>query len=287
MFIPARLALEQLVLPASEPETAAPPVPYPTIAESWGALGWFVLFSLGIGALVLLLVRVFHLVGVPKIVLTLSLGMATNGLLVLWLRRRAGAARWPGLRWQLPRRPWVAFGLLLPMVPALALVLSVQGFLHLPRWSSGKWLAELVAHPVLALVLGCVIAPVLEEVLMRGVLLRGLLRNYRPAVAIGQSALLFGIFHFNPAQSLNAFLMGLLLGYVYYRSRSLWLCIGLHGVYNALALLGNRLAGLADAKRSAAVLYSPTYALVWLAAALVLAASVLALARSQAAPTAT
>jgi membrane protease YdiL (CAAX protease family) len=170
------------------------------------------------------------------------------------------------------------------MVPALALVLSVQGFLQLPRWSSGKWLTELAAHPVLALVLGCVAAPVLEEVLMRGVLLRGLLRNYRPAVAIGQSALLFGIFHFNPAQSLNAFLLGLLLGWMYYRSRSLWLCIGLHGLYNALAF-GARLPGLAGAKHSAALMYSPTYALVWLAAALVLAASVLALARSQVAPT--
>jgi membrane protease YdiL (CAAX protease family) len=242
--------------------------------------------SLALVVLVLLpVVAIFHMAGLPKMVLTLSLGMATNGLLVLWLRRRAGAGRWLGLRWQLPRRPWVAFGLLLPMVPALALVLSVQGFLQLPRWSSGKWLTELAAHPVLALALGSVVAPVFEEVLMRGVLLRGLLRNYRPAVAIGQSALLFGIFHFNPAQSLNAFFMGLLLGWIYYRSRSLWLCIGLHGFYNALAFGANQLPRLADAKHFSAFMHSPTYALLWLAAVLVLAASVLALARSQAAPT--
>jgi membrane protease YdiL (CAAX protease family) len=271
------------VLPVSEPESAAPAVlSYPTIAESWGALGWFLLINLGFVLLVILPMKgVFHTTGLAKTVLTLSLGALSNGLLVLWLRRRAGAERWLGLRWQLPHRPWVAFGLLLPLVPALAVVLSVQGFLRLPHWAAGKWLAELAAHPVLTLVFGCVAAPVLEEVLMRGVLLRGLLRNYQPAVAIGQSALLFGIFHFNPAQSLNAFFMGLLLGWVYYRSRSLWLCIGLHGLYNALTFWANQLPGLADAN----LMRSPTYALLWLAAALVLAASMLALARSQAAPT--
>ena len=260
---------------------------YPTIAESWGALGWFVLMSLALGALVLSAAAIFHLKGLPKLVLMLGAGVATNALLVLWLRRRAGAGRWLGLRWRLPRRPWVAFGLLLPMVPALALVLSVQGFLQLPRWSSGKWLTELAAHPVLAVALGCVAGPVLEEVLMRGVLLRGLLRNYRPAVAISQSALLFGIFHFNPAQSLNAFLLGLLLGWIYYRSRSLWLCIGLHGLYNALAFAGNQSSKLAGAKHLPVFMHSPTYALAWLAAALVLVASALALARSQAVPTTT
>ncbi|MDQ2793340.1 MAG: CPBP family intramembrane metalloprotease [Bacteroidota bacterium] len=65
-------------------------------------------------------------------------------------------------------------------------------------------------------------------------MLNGLLRNQRPWVAIGQSALLFGLIHFNPAQSVRAALLGLLLGWLYYRTRSLGLCIGLHALNNSL-----------------------------------------------------
>ncbi|MGI4863907.1 MAG: CPBP family intramembrane glutamic endopeptidase [Janthinobacterium lividum] len=270
------------------PEAVPAPLVYPTLKESWAALGWFLLITMGLVLLVLLPIKaIFHVTGLAKSVLTISIAVLSNGVLVLWLRRRTAAGRWLGLRWRGPRRPWVAFGLLLPIVPALAVVLSVQGFLRLPRWSAGKLLAELAAHPALALVLGCVAAPILEEMLFRGVLLPGLLRNYRPAVAIGQSALLFGIFHFNPAQSLNAFFIGLLLGWVYYQSRSLWLCIGLHGLYNALAFGANRLPGLANAKQLSALMQQPSYALLWLAAALVLAVSLLVMARSQATPTST
>ncbi|QKG58965.1 CPBP family intramembrane metalloprotease [Hymenobacter sp. BRD128] len=90
-------------------------------------------------------------------------------------------------------------------------------------------------YPVLSLFFGCLLAPVLEEILFRGLLLRGLLRNYSPVVAIGQSALLFGVFHLNPAQSLFALLMGLMLGWLYYRTQSLALCIALHALNNLLS----------------------------------------------------
>jgi membrane protease YdiL (CAAX protease family) len=90
---------------------------------------------------------------------------------------------------------------------------------------------------------------VLEELFFRGILLKGLLRNYRPAVAIGQSALLFGLMHMSPAQSIATALMGTVLGWLYYRTRSLGLCIGLHMLNNMLAFAGMRhpkLAGSQD-----------------------------------------
>lgn len=107
-------------------------------------------------------------------------------------------------------------------------------FLHLPDWS-GAFFKELLQEPVIALVTGVVLAPILEELLFRGVLLQGLLHNYRPWVAIGQSAILFGLIHFNPAQSLSAAFGGLLLGWLYYRTRSLWICIIVHALHNLLA----------------------------------------------------
>ena len=98
----------------------------------------------------------------------------------------------------------------------------------------GKVFTELSQHIGVALLLGAVVAPVLEELLFRGVVLGGLLRNQRPWVAIGQSALLFGLIHFNPAQSVSAAGLGLLLGWLYYRTRSLGLCIVLHAINNGI-----------------------------------------------------
>lgn len=161
---------------------------------------------------------------------------------IWWLRRRAGPPRWLAPTLWGPAERWQLYALL-PVVVAQALLLSTLDFLHLPNWNTAQF-QQLAAHPLLAIGLGCVLAPICEELLFRGVLLRGLLRNYRPGVAIAQSALLFGIIHFNPAQSVGAFFIGLVLGWCYYQTRSLGLCICLHGLNNLLAFSAMRISSL-------------------------------------------
>ena len=81
-----------------------------------------------------------------------------------------------------------------------------------------------------------VMAPVLEEWLLRGVALKGLLQaGASPAYAIGWSALMFGVMHMNPWQAIPAILMGMLFGWVYWRTRSLWTTIFMHAVNNGTA----------------------------------------------------
>lgn len=262
---------------------ATPPV-YPTLKESWAALGWCLLITVVVAIVGFLPAeKVGHLQELGKFVLALVLTMGATMLTVLWLRRRAGPQRWLGLRWRGPREQWASYALLPVLVLAQMALLSAQHFLHLPNWTT-KHFDKLAGHPVLALVLGGVLAPITEEILFRGVLLPGLLRNYRPAVAIGQSALLFGILHFNPAQSLNAFFMGLLLGWVYYQSRSLWLCIGLHGLHNSLALGIRMVPGLATNPSLLRYFSGGRYALVLAVAALVAAGSLWGLHRLLRAP---
>jgi hypothetical protein len=106
--------------------------------------------------------------------------------------------------------------------------------------------------------------------LFRGILLNGLLRNYSPAVAIGQSALLFGVFHFNPAQSLNAALMGLLLGWLYYQTRSLGMCIGLHALNNLVAFSTMTSRRLESAPEVSQLMGGVWYGVVLVVAALAL-----------------
>jgi membrane protease YdiL (CAAX protease family) len=222
---------------------------YPTIAESWGILGWFLLSIFVVGVPVYLLSKVL---GLPQNLSTPAMTIAiTTGLLV-FLRWKAGK-RWQPLQLMGQENLWL-YGALPVLVLAVQMVLSVLDFLHLPNWVETDF-QKLMQNPLAAAFFIVVAAPVLEELLFRGVILRGLLKSQRPWVAIGQSALLFGVFHFNPAQSLSAGLMGLLLGWLYYRTRSLWVCMAVHALNNAGAFLIMWLGPASWATLSAADLF--------------------------------
>lgn len=80
------------------------------------------------------------------------------------------------------------------------------------------------------------LAPVCEELVFRGAVLRALLHGMsRHWVAIALSALLFALIHANPAQMPHAFLVGLLLGWLYYRTDSIVPGIVYHWVNNSVA----------------------------------------------------
>jgi membrane protease YdiL (CAAX protease family) len=139
--------------------------------------------------------------------------------------------------------PWVVM-----LVPALVLVASTlvtivtQAF---PLSDSERALFERLGDDDLATtLLGCVIAPVVEEMLFRGVILRGFLQRYPRSHAIWGSAALFGMAHLNIYQFVAALLLGSVSGWLYDRSRSLVPCIALHSAYNtALTLLAHAPAG--------------------------------------------
>ena len=66
------------------------------------------------------------------------------------------------------------------------------------------------------------LAPLAEEIVFRGAALRSLLASrLSPPAAILIAALLFAVSHLNPAQMPHAFLVGLLLGWMYWRTGSI------------------------------------------------------------------
>ena len=80
------------------------------------------------------------------------------------------------------------------------------------------------------------LAPLSEEIVFRGAVLRSLLRwRENPWVGIVISALLFALIHMNPAQMPHAFLIGLLLGWMYYRTDSIVPGVVYHWVNNTVA----------------------------------------------------
>lgn len=128
--------------------------------------------------------------------------------------------------------------LLVPLILHLdhTLVSALEYIFPLSQWEEQAF-AQMVADSLGAIVATCILAPVLEEMLFRGVLLRSFLNQHQRWPAIAASALFFGAAHFNIYQFVLAFLLGLVLGWLYERSRSLIPCIALHATLNTWILL--------------------------------------------------
>ena len=81
-------------------------------------------------------------------------------------------------------------------------------------------------------------APILEELIFRGIILNGLLKSYSPLKSIIISSLLFGLVHLNPWQFIGASIGGILSGWVYFKTKKITLPIIIHMTNNLLAFLG-------------------------------------------------
>jgi membrane protease YdiL (CAAX protease family) len=73
---------------------------------------------------------------------------------------------------------------------------------------------DTMAPGIVPILFSCVAAPVLEEMLFRGVILRGFLRQYSRTFAILWSATLFGIAHLNLYQMATAVVLGIVSGWL-------------------------------------------------------------------------
>jgi membrane protease YdiL (CAAX protease family) len=87
---------------------------------------------------------------------------------------------------------------------------------------------------VIALV---IVAPTTEELLFRGLFLRGFLNKYRAQRAVLASGILFGLFHLNPWQFIHTTVIGILLAWWFLRTRSLIPCIFGHALNNGLLFI--------------------------------------------------
>ncbi len=96
-------------------------------------------------------------------------------------------------------------------------------------------LQHLREAPVLSLIQVCILAPVMEEILMRGFMLGGLSISYGKVTALLISSAFFALLHFNMVQTLSALICGIVLGLLYIRTDSLICCIAAHSGYNLIS----------------------------------------------------
>ncbi|NLZ82274.1 MAG: CPBP family intramembrane metalloprotease [Clostridiales bacterium] len=95
----------------------------------------------------------------------------------------------------------------------------------------------------LVLIYTIIIAPITEELIFRGVIFYYCLSNSSFIVANICQAALFGLYHGNIVQGIYGGLLGLLLGYVRIKYRTISASILLHIMINASALLLNAFPG--------------------------------------------
>lgn len=98
-------------------------------------------------------------------------------------------------------------------------------------------LTRMLNGGVVSLISVCLIAPLIEEMLFRGMILRAFLENYSVGSSILLSSLLFALFHMTITQLPVAFVAGCLLGWLYVKTKSLWPSIMAHFFYNSFAML--------------------------------------------------
>lgn len=90
---------------------------------------------------------------------------------------------------------------------------------------------------VLVVVLVVVGAPIVEELFFRGLVLRAMEARYSDWLAMGGSAVLFGLIHFQPLQFPGLTLFGLVLAYCAHRTRRLGMGMLAHAAFNATTVV--------------------------------------------------
>jgi membrane protease YdiL (CAAX protease family) len=134
---------------------------------------------------------------------------------------------------------WLLPPLLLAMPGVLAL--DALGSSLADAWFDSPWERQVMelfnGRGIADAMAACVVAPLLEELLFRGVILQGFAQRYSPQRALWLSALLFSAAHANMHQFLGTLPFGLLAGWLVLRTGSLWPAVMAHALFNAGALL--------------------------------------------------
>ena len=151
----------------------------------------------------------------------------------LWTRYAEVSPTW------LRTRPWTV--LTWSVIAALGALIP-SAFLQeqmpeLPNWAETEF-DTIMGTPWGYLVIG-LLAPLSEEIVLRGAILRELLRSSRLSTwgAITLSAVFFALIHMNPVQMPHAFLIGLLLGWMYWRTGSILPGVAYHWANNSAAFV--------------------------------------------------
>lgn len=128
----------------------------------------------------------------------------------------------------------ILWGFLLLLITSVVLepVLSLFPETNIDR------LLQIVDSGGWAILMLVIAAPVLEEIFFRGIIQEELANEYGGMKGVLMAAAFFGLAHIQvPQQAVNAFFVGIILGYIYVKTKSLVPVMLIHAMNNAIAYL--------------------------------------------------
>ncbi|RIJ48164.1 CPBP family intramembrane metalloprotease [Maribellus luteus] len=201
---------------------------YPNIAQSFGITGIVVLATLVFSPVLLLLNELIGEEASMLVYYILALGLSF--WLVSSIRKSKTSRCSFNLGIENKRTiPWVVIGTIALLFGVIS---PISSLIPMPESLEKAFMDFGSQTGFFAFVLMVIAAPVLEELIFRGIILDGLLKQYSPTKSILISSLLFGLVHLNPWQFVTGFIIGIFSGWVYYKTRSLSLAIVIHASAN-------------------------------------------------------
>jgi len=114
----------------------------------------------------------------------------------------------------------------------------INYFLPMPEFLLDMFETVMVKQMfAVSIILVGIIPAFAEEMFFRGVILNGFTRNYSNTTSILISALFFGLIHLNPWQAISAFIIGVILAWLYINTKSIILCIYIHLFNNTASVI--------------------------------------------------
>lgn len=203
---------------------------YPSIKQSWGIVGIILLSMILLSPINMLLDKLVTKEISSLVYYVISMG-AAFWIIHLIRKKRTGLSHYN-------------FALssdnimLLVSIAVIALQLGIGSpiveWIPMPEFVKNIFLEFANETGMYSFITIVIAAPILEELIFRGIILNGLLKRYSPLKSILISSMLFGIVHLNPWQFVSAMIIGMFSGWVYYRTRKLTLSILIHAVNNSI-----------------------------------------------------
>ncbi len=147
-----------------------------------------------------------------------------------WVKRGRMSGSWGSIHYSM--RGFDPTILLWGVVMLLSMVVVIEPLMVLLPQSG-----QVMGRGVYMLLAVSIVAPIFEELICRGVILESIRAKRGAWVACVLSSLLFGLVHLTPQSMLNAFVIGLLLGFIYLRTNSIFAPMILHSINNLLSYL--------------------------------------------------
>jgi uncharacterized protein len=129
------------------------------------------------------------------------------------------------------------------IIATMALSFISSGFIYLTQniFKDYEQISQTMVgglNSVFGIIIIIILIPIFEELLFRGMIFNELRKNLNVPAAIILQALIFGIAHGNIAQGTYAFLMGIVAGFIYVCTKSIWSNIILHISFNLFGTFG-------------------------------------------------